>query len=180
MSTTVVKAKMFPTITTVTYAIADLRKQAKEAELRKIQLTAERNQLLLKPLTAENEADLNKLDTLIQTFVAKRQRLSDRISELEKSLPIVTQAAKKNEKALSNARELVEEIRNQIDEIDSELIQALKQPLELLHKRQETIQRLSQTSSVIRSLTAALSWHPASAEPTPVRPTIMEELRKYL
>ena len=120
MSTSVIsEEKVFPTITTVTYAINELRQELAKAKQEEGQLSAQRTHLLQQPATEENDQMVNDLEAELLIVIAKKQRLVDRISESEKSLPVVKAEAQSNEKELSAARKKVELIRSQISELDS-------------------------------------------------------------
>jgi len=182
MSTTPItlKERVYPTITTVTYAIDKCQKELAEAKQEESQLIAKRIQLLRRPATQENEELLNGLEAKVLVIVAKKERLQNRITALKDSLPHVKKEATQNEKDLNAARKKVGEIRSEISKIDSELTESLKVPLELLHRRKKVIQQLSRTSDKIRSLTADLKWHPVGHQLIPAEARIMDELRKGL
>ena len=140
----------------------------------------ERGALLGLPDTQENNERLNRVETEILTLQAQKDRLVDRIDKLNRDLPVVLAEAKQTEAALETAQENRKKIKSELKDLDKELNEILKKPMDLIQQRKTTIDRLERAGDEIQTLTSVLRWHPPTEEYPPALPEMMKELKEVL
>ncbi|MDA2923656.1 hypothetical protein MYX65_03195 [Acidobacteria bacterium AH-259-L09] len=140
------------------YAQVDTAKrQIKELEQKLVQLDYERTklvkqrqELLRKPVTSENDRNLLELETKIADLRKQSNRERDRIIAHKDELPTIQAESQQAESTLEEAHTGAKKLREQIVAINSEIEKHIPVLTDLLLKRKQLLAEFGGATSAVR------------------------------